>query len=104
MEQETFTWFAAVDSGSEKHQGCVLDARGGIAESASSLIAALVWRSCASCYDVAYVAKAKTPDPGFSTVATVRTVAIGEKGTGSYRFALNLRRPRRYCFEVRALS
>ena len=31
MLQETFTWFAAVDWGSEKHQGCVLDARGGIA-------------------------------------------------------------------------
>ena len=31
MQQETFTWFAAVDWGSEKHQGCVLDARGGIA-------------------------------------------------------------------------
>lgn len=30
MLQETFTWFAAVDWGSEKHQGCVLDARGGI--------------------------------------------------------------------------
>lgn len=28
---KTFTWFAAVDWGSEKHQGCVLDARGGIA-------------------------------------------------------------------------
>jgi transposase len=31
MLQETFTWFAAVDWGSEKHQGCILDARGGIA-------------------------------------------------------------------------
>jgi transposase len=31
MQQETFTWFAAVDWGCEKHQGCVLDARGGIA-------------------------------------------------------------------------
>jgi hypothetical protein len=31
MQQEAFTWFAAVDCGSEKHQGCVLDARGGIA-------------------------------------------------------------------------
>ncbi len=31
MLQETFTWFAAVDWGSEKHQGCVLDARGRIA-------------------------------------------------------------------------
>jgi transposase len=31
MRQETFTWFAAVDWGCEKHQGCVLDARGGIA-------------------------------------------------------------------------
>ena len=30
MQQEAFTWFAAVDCGSEKHQGCVLDARGGI--------------------------------------------------------------------------
>ena len=47
--------------------------------------------SCVQEYDVAYVAKAKTPpDPGFSTSATVRTVAIGEKGTGSYSFALNL--------------
>lgn len=31
MQQETFTWFAAVDWGSEKHQACLLDARGGIA-------------------------------------------------------------------------
>jgi transposase len=31
MEQETFTWFAAVDWGAEKHQGCILDARGSIA-------------------------------------------------------------------------
>ena len=31
MQQEAFMWFAAVDWGSEKHQGCVLDARGGIA-------------------------------------------------------------------------
>jgi hypothetical protein len=31
MQQEAFTWFAAVDCGSEKHLGCVLDARGGIA-------------------------------------------------------------------------
>ena len=46
---------------------------------------------CESRYGVAYMAKAKTPDPGFSTVATVRTVAIGEKGVGSFRFALNLR-------------
>ena len=31
MEQETITWFAAVDWGSEKHQGCILDSQGGIA-------------------------------------------------------------------------
>ena len=31
MEEETITWFAAVDWGSEKHQVCVLDARGGTA-------------------------------------------------------------------------
>jgi transposase len=31
MEPETITWFAAVDWGAEKHQACVLDARGGIA-------------------------------------------------------------------------
>lgn len=46
--------------------------------------------SCFRRYDIAYVAKAKTPDTGFSTISTVRTVAIGEKGIGSYRFALNL--------------
>ena len=31
MAEETITWFAAVDWGSEKHQVCVLDAQGGIA-------------------------------------------------------------------------
>ena len=31
IDQETFTWFAAIDWGTEKHQACVLDARGGIA-------------------------------------------------------------------------
>ena len=31
MEQETITWFAAVDWGSEKHQGCILDSQGDIA-------------------------------------------------------------------------
>ena len=30
MTEETICWFAAVDWGSEKHQTCVLDARGGI--------------------------------------------------------------------------
>jgi transposase len=31
MAEETISWFAAVDWGSEKHQTCVLDAQGGIA-------------------------------------------------------------------------
>ena len=31
MAEETIGWFAAVDWGSEKHQTCVLDARGGVA-------------------------------------------------------------------------
>ena len=31
IDQETFTWFAAIDWGTERHQACVLDARGGIA-------------------------------------------------------------------------
>jgi hypothetical protein len=31
MAEETIGWFAAVDWGSEKHQACVLDARGGVA-------------------------------------------------------------------------
>ena len=31
IEHETFTWFAAIDWGTEKHQACVVDVRGGIA-------------------------------------------------------------------------
>ena len=31
MDQERFVWFAGIDWGSERHQVCVLDARGGIA-------------------------------------------------------------------------
>ena len=32
IDHETFTWFAAIDWGTEKHQACVVDVRGGIAE------------------------------------------------------------------------
>ena len=31
IDHETFTWFAAIDWGTEKHQACVLDVRGRIA-------------------------------------------------------------------------
>jgi hypothetical protein len=31
IDHETFTWFAAIDWGTERHQACVLDVRGGIA-------------------------------------------------------------------------
>jgi hypothetical protein len=31
IDPETFTWFAAIDWGTERHQACVLDARGSIA-------------------------------------------------------------------------
>ena len=31
IDHETFTWFAAIDWGAEKHQACVVDVRGGIA-------------------------------------------------------------------------
>jgi transposase len=31
IDHETFTWFAAIDWGTEKHQACVVDVRGGIA-------------------------------------------------------------------------
>ena len=30
IDHETFTWFAAIDWGTEKHQACVVDVRGGI--------------------------------------------------------------------------